>query len=148
MKFTQLRGKFGRIAIAALCAGVLCGVPAWSQDAAPSGPPAGGPRGPGGPGMEKHELDMLTQKLSLTSDQQTQVKAILDDQGKQMQALREDTSTSREEKRPKMMAIRKSSQDKIRATLTDDQKTKYDAMIAEMQQRMQNRGQGSQPPPQ
>jgi periplasmic protein CpxP/Spy len=45
------------------------------------------------------------------------------------------------------MEIRKASQDKIRALLTDDQKTKYDALQAEMRERMQNRGNGGPPPP-
>jgi len=97
--------------------------------------------------MEGRQLQMLTKRLNLTSDQQTQVKAILDDNQKQMETLRNDTSTSREEKRPKMMEIRKASDDKIRATLTDDQKTKFDAMQAEMRDRMKNRGDGPPPPP-
>jgi len=47
-----------------------------------------------------------------------------------------------------MMDIHKASQDKIRAVLTDDQKTKYDAMQAQMQERRQNRegGQGAPAP--
>lgn len=141
-----LRGRISRILTAAVCAGVLCSIPALAQDTAPSGPPPGG-RGFGGPGMGARQLEMLTRRLSLTTDQQTQVKAILDDNQKQMEALRNDTSTSREEKRPKMMAIRKSSDDKIRATLTDDQKTKFDAMQAEMRERMGRRGDGPPPPP-
>jgi Spy/CpxP family protein refolding chaperone len=98
--------------------------------------------------MGARQLQMLTKRLSLTTDQQTQVKSILDDNQKQMETLRNDTSTSREEKRPKMMEIRKSSDEKIRATLTDDQKTKYDAMQAEMRDRMKQRGDGPPPPPQ
>jgi Spy/CpxP family protein refolding chaperone len=98
--------------------------------------------------MEGRQLEMLTKRLSLTTDQQAQVKAILDDSQKQMETLRNDTTTSREEKRPKMMQIRKGSEDKIRGTLTDDQKTKYDALLAEMRDRMKDRGQGTPPPPQ
>ena len=37
-----------------------------------------------------------------------------------------------------MMDIHKASQDKIRALLTDDQKTKYDALQAEMRERRGN----------
>lgn len=106
-----------------------------------------GPRGGGR--MEGRQLEMLTKRLNLTADQQTQVKAIDDDTGKQMMAVRNDTSLSQEDRRSKMMAIRKASQDKIRGVLTDDQKTKYDALLAEQQQRMRERGQGGapQPPP-
>jgi protein CpxP len=92
--------------------------------------------------MEGRQLEMLTKKLNLTPDQVTQVKAIDDDAMKQSKVVREDASISREDKRAKMMDIHKAAQDKIRAVLTDDQKTKYDAMRAEMQARMKERRQG------
>jgi Spy/CpxP family protein refolding chaperone len=94
-------------------------------------------------------VDFLTKKLDLTPDQVTQVKAIDDDARKQSVALRDDTSIAEADKRAKMMDIHKASQDKIRALLTDDQKTKYDALQAEMRDRMQNHrgGPGALPPP-
>ncbi len=82
-----------------------------------------------------HQIEFLTKKLSLTPDQVTQVKAIDADTWKQVKALHEDTSIAEADKRAKMMEIHKASQDKIRALLTDDQKTKYDAMQAEMRER-------------
>jgi len=45
------------------------------------------------------------------------------------------------------MDIHKASTDKIRAILTDDQKTKYDALQAEMQEKMKERRQGGDAPP-
>jgi periplasmic protein CpxP/Spy len=91
---------------------------------------------------------MLTKRLNLTTDQQAQVRTIDEDTGKQMMALRNDTSLSQDDRRSKMMEIRKGSQDKIRAILTDEQKTKYDAMQAEMRERMKERQQqGGAPPP-
>jgi Spy/CpxP family protein refolding chaperone len=94
-------------------------------------------------------VEFLTKKLNLTPDQVTQVKAIDDDARKQSMALREDTSVAAADKRAKMMDIHKASQDKIRALLTEDQKTKYDALQAEMRERMENRhgGSGGPPPP-
>jgi periplasmic protein CpxP/Spy len=67
----------------------------------------------------------------------------------QMKALREDTSTAKADRRSKMMEIHQASQDKIRNMLTDEQKTKFDAMQAKMQARRQNRqgGEGTAPPP-
>lgn len=99
--------------------------------------------------MRGNQVEFLTKKLSLTPDQVTQVKAIEDDSRKQMMALREDTSIAGADKRAKMMDIHKAAQDKIRALLTDDQKTKYDALQAEMRERMENRrgGPGGPPPP-
>lgn len=96
--------------------------------------------------MQGRQLEMLTEKLNLTADQQTQVKAIDEDNMKQMMAVRNDTSLSQDDRRSKMMDIRKTSQDKIRGILTDDQKTKYEALQAEMRQKMQERRQGAPAP--
>ncbi|WP_035347859.1 Spy/CpxP family protein refolding chaperone [Edaphobacter aggregans] len=144
MKVTKLRKAGMRMTTIALCSGALCAVPMMAQDTAPAAPQ--GQMGPRGRGMEARQLEMLTQKLNLTEDQQTQVKAIDEDTRKQMMALRNDNSLSQDDRHAKMMDIRKSSQDKIRAILTDDQKTKYDAMQAEMKERMKERQQGAAPP--
>jgi len=129
------------MALAALCTGALCAMPMLAQDAAPAAPQGQmGPRGGGR--MEARQVEMLTKRLNLTADQQTQVKAIDDDTMKQMATVRNDTSLSQDDKRAKMMDIRKGSQDKIRAVLTDEQKTKYEALLAEMRDRMRERGQG------
>src|SRR5580765_2013034 len=136
-----LRTTARRMALAALCTGALCAMPMLAQDAAPAAPQGQmGPRGGGR--MEARQVEMLTKRLNLTADQQTQVKAIDDDTMKQMATVRNDTSLSQDDKRAKMMDIRKGSQDKIRAVLTDEQKTQYEALLAEMRDRMRERGQG------
>jgi protein CpxP len=142
--------RFGIAAAALAFTGVmLCATPIVAQDTTP-GPPHDR-MGPHGAGMEEHQLEMLTKRLNLTPDQVTQVKAIDDDTMKQAQAVRADTSLSRDDKRAKMMSLHKEAQDKIRALLTADQQTKYDALQAEMkakaQERMQNRNGGGTPPP-
>ena len=88
---------------------------------------------------------MMTKQLNLTPDQATQVKAILEDQQKQMMAAR--NSDSGADPREAMMAIRKASNDKIKALLTDDQKPKFDEMLAQQRQRGGGGGQGGPPPP-
>ena len=52
-----------------------------------------------------------------------------------MAARSYDTTLAQPDKRAKMMEIRKTAQEKVRTLLTDDQKTKFDAMQAEMQKR-------------
>ena len=143
--------RFGvRAAALAFSGAILFALPVMAQDTAPQGPPPGGHMGPRGAGMQEHQLDMLTKKLNLTPDQVTQVKAIDADTRTQSQAVWSDTSLSQADKRAKMMDIHKASSDKIRALLTPDQQTKYDALQAEMkakaQERMQNRDGGSPPP--
>lgn len=149
MKMKIFRKTFLQIAVLAFGMTALSALPVMAQD--PSAPPP--PEGQGGPqigrgGMGEHQLEFLTKKLNLTPDQVTRVKAINDDSRKQLMALREDTSIAGADKRTKMMHIYKASQDKIRALLTDDQKTKYDALEAEIRERMENRrgGSGGTPP--
>lgn len=142
MKMTMFRNSVLRVAILAIGATAL---PVMAQEPAAPPPPqaqAGPERG--GPGRG-NQVEYLTKQLNLTPDQVTQVKAIDEDSGKQMKALREDTSVAQQDKRTKMMDIRKASQGKIRALLTPDQQTKFDALQTEMRGRM--RGQGGPPPP-
>jgi protein CpxP len=149
MKMTNFRSSVLRVAVLAIGATALSALPAMAQD--PSVPPPSpqdqaGPRH-GGPGRMGNQVEFLTKKLNLTPDQVTQVKAIDEDTMKQSKAVREDTSVAGQDKRAKMMDIHKASQDKIRALLTDDQKTKFDALQAQMRERRGNQGGGEGPPP-
>ena len=85
---------------------------------------------------QAHMLKRMTKKLDLTPDQVTQVQGIQSDSVSQMQALRSDTSTAQTDRRSKMMEIHKTEQEKIRAVLNDQQKTKFDAMAARRQSHM------------
>lgn len=153
MKMTMLRRLVLQIAVLVMVGTAVGALEARAQDpSAPPPPPPPGQDGTrhGGPGgMRGNQVEFLTKKLNLTPDQVTQVKAIEDDSRKQMMALREDTSIAGADKRAKMMDIHKASQDKVRALLTNDQKTKYDALQAEMREGMENRrgGPGGPPPP-
>jgi Spy/CpxP family protein refolding chaperone len=148
MKMTMFRSSMLRVAVLAIGATALSALPTMAQD--PSAPPPqdqAGPRHGGQGGMRGSQVEFLTKKLNLTPDQVTQVKAIDADTMTQMKALREDTSVTGPDKRAKMMDIHKASQDKIRALLTDDQKTKFDALHAQMRERGGNRSGGDGPPP-
>lgn len=154
MKVTSSNGMLA--AMLAIGTLMVSTVPAMAQDnstpqTAPAGAQDGGPGSMGGhhdpAQMEQHQLDMMTKRLSLTPDQVTQVKAIDDAQRTQMMALRGDTSMSREDKHGKMMAMRQDRESKIRAVLTDDQKPKYDAMLAKEHERMENHQGGHGGPP-
>jgi protein CpxP len=150
MEKKMFRRELLRVAVLVLGTAALVAMPVMAQDpGAPPPPPGqGGPHGRGGPGgMGERQVDFLTKKLSLTPDQVTQVKAIDADTMSQMKALREDTTTAGQEKRAKMMDIHKSSTAKIRALLTPDQQTKFDALEAEMRERRENHGGEHGPPP-
>jgi protein CpxP len=146
MKMTMFRSYVLRVVILAIGATALSALPARAQDtSAPPPPPGRG--GPRHGGMRGDQVEFLTKKLNLTPDQATQVKAIDEDTWKQMKALREDTSTAGPDKRTKMMDIRTASQGKIRALLTADQQTKFDALQTQMRERRGNRGGGADGPP-
>jgi Spy/CpxP family protein refolding chaperone len=84
---------------------------------------------------------MLQKQLSLTDEVTAQVKAIYMDGSAKMQALR-SSGGSQDDMRSQMMSIRQAETTKVKALLTPDQATKYDAMEA----RMRQRGPGGPPP--
>jgi protein CpxP len=143
--FRSLMLQIVALAMVGTAIGVL---QARAQDPATPPPGQDAPHHGGGPGGRRgNQVEFLTKKLNLTPDQVTQVKAIDADAMTQMKALREDTSVAEPDKRAKMMDIHKTSQDKIRALLTEDQKTKFDALQAQMREHRGNHGGGDEPPP-
>ncbi len=107
--------------------------------AAPGNPPAtpgeGSEPTPPPPPPQRHMrvrpgyvLEELTQKLSLTADQQKAIGAILRDSQAQMQTVRGDDSLSRDERRAKIRGVLASTRGQVRAALTPDQQKLFDAM--------------------
>jgi len=119
-----------------LIAGYVVTTPTRSH--AFQGPPGGGRMG--GPNLE-----VLTTRLKLTADQQEKIKPILANRDKQSAALREDESLEMQDRMAKMMKIRSDVETKITAILTEDQKTEYAKMNAEMRQRRGPGGPGGGP---
>ena len=113
------------------------------------GPPQGPPPDGAGPrhGGPDRRAEMLEHQLSLTSEQTTQVRALLEAEHAKMEALHANAAAlSREEMHTQMMAVHQDSDTRLRALLTPDQATKYDAMQARMRQHRQEE-QGPPPTP-
>jgi periplasmic protein CpxP/Spy len=149
MKMTMFRKTIFQVAILALGLGALSALPAMAQDT-PAPPPqgqGGPPHGGHGDFGRGHQLEFLTKKLSLTPDQVTQIKAIDADTWSQMKALHENTSIAAADKQTQIHAIRKASHDKFLGVLTDEQKTTYAALEAQMREHRGNHGGGNGPPP-
>lgn len=138
MRVRRFATRFGAVA---LCSAALCTVPMMAQ---------GG--GGGGRGMmvnPQAQVDAMTDQLGLTAEQKPKVLEILEDTQKKMMEIR-NSGADPSDMRPKMMALREDQHSKIKAVLTDEQKTKYDAMIQAQQNRMRNgggSGAGAPPPP-
>ena len=155
MNITNLAKNRMRSTALALCAFALGTTSLWSQTTQDAPPPPsqndGGPPQHGGMqhGQERH-IEMMTKRLGLTPDQVTQVKAIDKDGMTQMMALHQDTTIPQADKREKMKAIHEAQTAKIRSILSDDQKPKFDAMLAHEHERMDHRrdedGRPSGPP--
>ena len=99
--------------------------PSAQQEQAP-------PPQPGRPSIDD-QVKMLSQELSLTSDQQGKLKNILEDQHQQAMTFVNDNSISREDKIQKIRVLRESTITKARGIMNDDQKKKLDAMLQQQQ---------------
>ena len=92
------------------------------------------------------QVNSLTTALNLNSDQQAKIKTILEDQHQQVVSLVNDNSLTQDAKVQKVHAIRQSTIDKVRGTLTtDEQKSKFDNMIQTQNERIREREQQQQP---
>jgi Spy/CpxP family protein refolding chaperone len=119
-----------------------CGL--WAQAGPPDGAPNGQMRQRGAGGVER-ELAQLTGVLSLTPDQQPQIKGVLEERRGKMEALR---ANGAQPTREQMEGIRKDTDAKINALLTDDQKAKFaDWQKQRMEHRRGPGGDGPPPPP-
>lgn len=117
--------------------GMLSAGAAFAQDnsaQAPADQPA--MHGPRHQGMNpENQLAHLTKMLNLTSDQQSQIKPLLETQQSQMMQIHQDQSLAREDKMAKMKSLHQDTTTKIEAVLNDQQKQKYEAAQARMQER-------------
>ncbi len=137
-----MRHPFRTIAISStLCLGLTSGSVLLAQDASTAQDQSaqqpmqhGGQRGPMSPDKE---LAHMTKQLNLTSDQQSQIKPILADRQSQMMQLRQDSSMSRDDKMTKMKSLDDGSNSKVEAVLTDEQKPKYEKMMVNRKEHMQ-----------
>lgn len=107
------------------------------------GPPPGGQRGMN----PERRLAMMQQQLGLSADQTTQIRGILTEVRGKMEAVRANTALAPEDRRSQMMTLRQGEQARVRAVLTPDQQTKYDAMQERMRQRRGAGGDSAQPQP-
>ena len=142
--------------LALTLAGLIYAAPAVAQNAAPNGAAPDQPSAPNAQQQQWHgrgEMDpakhaeMLAKKLNLNADQQTKVQDIFKTEQSQMGSLHNDSSMSRDDRHAKMMDIRKTSGDQVRALLDPTQQKKWDEMQSEREQRQGHRhgGQGAQP---
>ena len=86
-------------------------------------------------------VNHLKTQLDLSADQVTKITVIMQNQRDTMQTLRKKYGDDRQGMRQAMESLRASTDKAISAVLTDPQREKYDAMIA---QRQKERSEGGQ----
>lgn len=135
----MIRKYAARIGVVAMCSAALCSVPMMAQGG------GGGGQGGGFRMMTSDQrVDRLDQAVGpLTADQKTKIKAIYDADQKKMQDLMQAQDP---DMRTKMMAMRQDENKQIRALLTPDQQTKFDAMPQGRGGRGGGGGNGGAPP--
>jgi hypothetical protein len=92
-------------------------------------------------------LNVLTEKLHLTAEQQARITPILQRLHDIQQALVQDKSLSREERLAKMRQHRYKANEDIREILTDTQKGKLDQYLQGPHPEMHGNLSGAAPPP-
>jgi hypothetical protein len=83
-----------------------------------------------GSGVEQH-LQVLTEKLDLTADQQGKLRPILATFLEGRQKVLADSSLSTEEKHERIKAMHEKADQQVRKSLNDDQKKKLDQLEQE-----------------
>ncbi|HEX4603599.1 MAG TPA: hypothetical protein VH724_06370 [Candidatus Angelobacter sp.] len=84
---------------------------------------------PAGHATIDEQVKSLADQLSLSADQQAKVKTALEDQHTQAMTVVQDNSLAREDKVQKIHALREATIAKVRTSLNDDQKKKFDQMV-------------------
>jgi Spy/CpxP family protein refolding chaperone len=155
---TTRRLTAGRVRLLAFGAALATGLVLAPQAGAQSGeqqgrPDRGGMRGARMDPAQRIErrVSMMTERLSLSTEQATQVRQILTKESEQMRALFEKAQggADRESLRPQMQSLRDSTEKQIEGVLTPQQLTSYRELREKMrQEREQRGGERRGPPPQ
>lgn len=131
----SIRRNVARLGALVMCTAALCSTPILAQ-------------GGGGGGRQQmsaeDQVAAIDKAVTLTADQKPKVLAVVQDSAKKMADVRA-AGGDPQEMRPKMTEIRNSQNTAIKALLTDDQKTKFDAYVASMAQGQGRPGGGGAP---
>ena len=113
--------------------------------ATPSGKPGLSAQQPSQAQMSNidEQVKILSDQLNLTPDQQSKTKNILMDQHQQAMTLVQDSSMPREQKMEKIHSLRETTIAKVRQLLNDDQKSKFDQMVAQQNERLRQGQEGA-----
>jgi hypothetical protein len=81
-------------------------------------------------------VNHLDQELSLSADQKTKISTILENSNKHAEKLMSTSNGDKQATHDAMRQLHENTHAQIRATLTPDQQTKFDAMMKQQQEEM------------
>lgn len=90
----------------------------------------------------QHQAKRLAHKLQLTPEQETRIAAILQQREQQIGQLRDADSTDSRAQRGQLRAIRKDSEQQLRAVLSDSQLQQYEQLRQQAKERHLQRSNG------
>ena len=122
------------LCIVAIVGVIFLAMPTHGQRDAGSGQMAGA--------TPEQVVALMTAKLSLTDDQRAKITPVIADRQQKIQALKADTSERPMQRAKKAKEILAESDKKIKAVLTPDQVTQYDALEQQMKDRAQAKRNG------
>jgi hypothetical protein len=108
--------------------GLLCSAALQAQDDQGGRKGRGGQGGRGGMMSPEARVEQLDKAVMLTAEQKTKITEIYKKAGEDVRAAMQEAKGDRDAARTKMMEMMKKTRDDVRAQLTDEQKTKFDAM--------------------
>jgi Spy/CpxP family protein refolding chaperone len=82
------------------------------------------------------KLQQIAERLQLTDEQKAEIAPILEQEWADLKALREDTSLRRMQRARRAKEITDTASKQIRAILTPEQQPEYDALRAEMRDKL------------
>jgi len=94
------------------------------------------------PDVDQH-LKVLSDKLELTAEQQEKARPILKEMQDEMQKVSDDKSLTQNQMHAQMHPIMMKADKQLREFLTDEQKTKLDAMEEQMHHPHADQGSGN-----
>jgi hypothetical protein len=80
--------------------------------------------------LQQMRAKQLTKDLSLTEEQQKKVQVLYAAEAKELSAVQADENLTLVQKADKQLAIKAATREKIKPLLTDEQKTKWETILA------------------
>jgi Spy/CpxP family protein refolding chaperone len=102
-----------------------------------------GDKGPLSPQEVKEKVARMKADLALTDDQATQIEQIMNEASVQAQSLRPGSAADSSQSKDQLREQHKQTKERVRAVLTDEQRTKWDQLEKQRKSSQEHKKDGS-----